>query len=83
MPKASPLIFFDAGSLPTDKPSNRLNKITDFISNYHDRRARARFAQDNLGSPLAGPALKFGNRFADPTSANNNGSLLSTISRND
>ncbi|KFZ02940.1 hypothetical protein V502_11374 [Pseudogymnoascus sp. VKM F-4520 (FW-2644)] len=83
MPEASPLIFFESGSLPTDQPSNRLNKITDFVSDYHDRRARARFAQDNPGSPLAGPAPKFGNRFADPTSANNNGSLPSTLSGND
>ncbi|KFY01473.1 hypothetical protein V490_00897 [Pseudogymnoascus sp. VKM F-3557] len=83
MPEASPLIFFEKGSLPTDRPSNRLDKITDFVSDYHDRRAQALFAQSNPNSPLAGPAPKFGNRFADPTSTNNNGSLLSTVSGND
>ncbi|OBT64193.1 hypothetical protein VE03_06871 [Pseudogymnoascus sp. 23342-1-I1] len=83
MPEASPLIFFESGSLPTDQPSNRLNKITDFVSDYHDRRARARFAQDNPGSPLSGPTPKFGNRFADPTSVNNNGGLPSTSPRSD
>lgn len=43
MPEGSPLISFERGSHPTDQPSNRLDKITDFVSDYHNRREQARF----------------------------------------
>lgn len=54
MPEGSPLISFERGSLPTDQPSNRLHKITDFVSDYHNRRERARFVSAYYVEQVAG-----------------------------
>ncbi|MCJ1434237.1 hypothetical protein MMC27_003604 [Xylographa pallens] len=67
LPPSAPLIFPDSRPSSSDQPRNTLVKMGDFVADYNDRRAQARYAQANPDSALsAGPAPTFASRFGDP-----------------
>ncbi|MCJ1403601.1 hypothetical protein MMC11_006824 [Xylographa trunciseda] len=72
LPPSAPLIFPDAQPSSSDQPKNSLAKMGDFVADYNDRRAQARYAQANPSSALSvGPAPTFASRFGDPSYASN------------
>ncbi|MCJ1377864.1 hypothetical protein MMC17_000960 [Xylographa soralifera] len=67
LPPSAPLIFPDSQPSSSDQPKNTLAKMGDFVADYNDRRAQARYAQANPDSALStGPTPTFASRFGDP-----------------
>ncbi|MCJ1393149.1 hypothetical protein MMC18_006021 [Xylographa bjoerkii] len=67
LPPSAPLIFLESQPSSSDQPKNSLVRIGDFVADYNDRRAQARYAQANPDSALSvGPAPTFASRFGDP-----------------
>ncbi|MCJ1314940.1 hypothetical protein MMC15_000254 [Xylographa vitiligo] len=67
LPPSAPLVLPDSRPGSSDQPKNTLVKMGDFVADYNDRRAQARYAQANPDSALsAGPAPTFASRFGDP-----------------
>ncbi|KAI4854256.1 hypothetical protein E4T44_00295 [Aureobasidium sp. EXF-8845] len=86
-PEMAPLIYPDlhdlaAASDETEKAKrSSLQKKRQFVEDYMDRRAQAKFAMENPNSALAaGPKPQFTSRFSDPSHAANSGSLAALIS---
>ncbi|MCJ1417898.1 hypothetical protein MMC32_004243 [Xylographa parallela] len=68
LPPSAPLIFPESRPSSSDQPRNSLAKMGDFVADYTDRRAQARYAQANPDSALSsGPAPTFASRFGDPS----------------
>ncbi|KAG9693468.1 hypothetical protein KCU95_g6331, partial [Aureobasidium melanogenum] len=86
-PETAPLIYpgLDALASTTGQGASStkksLQKKRQFVEDYMDRRAQAKFAKDNPDSALAaGPKPEFASRFADPSHPANNGSLVALLS---
>ncbi|KAJ9607996.1 hypothetical protein H2200_008075 [Cladophialophora chaetospira] len=66
LPAAAPLVFPDLSELPEHQRTNRMNK-SGFFDDYLDRRAQAKFSNQNPDSKLAVPRPKFASSWSDPT----------------
>ncbi|OCK86330.1 hypothetical protein K432DRAFT_421081 [Lepidopterella palustris CBS 459.81] len=85
MPEAAPLVFpaldqvLDAD--PDGKKPNAFKRGGEFVANYGDRRAQAKYNYENPDSKLTmQPPPKFASRYADPNHPANSGSLVALIS---
>lgn len=83
IPQAAPLIYpgVDEAALGTDaKKQNALKSAGNFMADYLDRRAQAKYAYYHPGSSLASDQPQhFASRFSDPNHAVNSGSLVSLV----
>ncbi|MCJ1283117.1 hypothetical protein MMC26_002444 [Xylographa opegraphella] len=67
LPPSAPLIFPYSRPGSSDQPRNTFVKMSEFVADYSDRRAQARYVQANPDSVLSvGPAPTFASRFGDP-----------------
>jgi len=81
LPECAPLIFPELDALPGDKKKGKMSQNMDFLTEYFDRRSRAKFAAKNPDSRLnAMSEDQFASRFSDPNHAANNGGLLNLLS---
>ncbi|KAJ9616352.1 hypothetical protein H2200_000070 [Cladophialophora chaetospira] len=78
MPDAAPLVF---PNLNGNQKQNALQKASEFLGNYSDRRAQAVFAAQNPDSSLitGQPKPEFSSRYADPNHAVNKGGPLAVL----
>ncbi|KAK6001229.1 hypothetical protein QM012_002560 [Aureobasidium pullulans] len=86
-PETAPLIYPGLDALTSTSSQNAqstkssLKKKRQFVEDYMDRRAQAKFAKENPDSALAaGPKPEFASRFADPSHPANSGSLVALLS---
>jgi hypothetical protein len=84
MPEAAPLVFPALDHLRATedgvKKQNAIKSKGKFISDYFDRRAQASYSEENPTSSLGrGPKSGFANRYSDPNSAANSGSIVDLL----
>lgn len=83
IPKAAPLIYpgVDEAALGNDaKKQNALKSAGNFMGDYLDRRAQAKYAYSHPGSSLSSDQPQhFASRFSDPNHAVNSGSIISLV----
>ncbi|OCL03483.1 hypothetical protein AOQ84DRAFT_325915 [Glonium stellatum] len=83
MPEAAPLIFpaLDQMAAGADgKKPNKLQRGSEFVANYMDRRAQANYQHEHPNSALSTtPKPKFASRYSDPNHPANSGSLLALV----
>lgn len=85
LPEAAPLIFpvFDQTATESDQSKSKKAKVEgaqDYVRDYFDKRAQAKFVFKNAGSALIqGPAPKFTSRYADPNHPASSGSFRSLV----
>ncbi|KIV79222.1 hypothetical protein PV11_06792 [Exophiala sideris] len=78
LPEAAPLVFPKLDELPDHQRNNKMNK-TGFLDDYLDRRAQAKFDQDNPGSRLVVSRPEFVSKWSDPTHPVHSASSLRTM----
>ncbi|RTE79616.1 hypothetical protein BHE90_005887 [Fusarium euwallaceae] len=85
LPEAAPLVFpiLEDPAAVSDAPKSTKEKLEgtqNYVREYFDKRAQAKFAAKNDGSSLVqGQTPKFTSRYADPTHPASSGSFRSLI----
>ncbi|KAL2682861.1 hypothetical protein Neosp_007319 [[Neocosmospora] mangrovei] len=85
LPEAAPLVFPVLEDPATESEAKKSTKeklegTQNYVRDYFDKRAQAKFAAKNDGNSLVqGPAPKFTSRYADPTHPASSGSFRSLI----
>ncbi|KAF4460309.1 FAD binding domain-containing [Fusarium albosuccineum] len=85
LPEAAPLVFpvLDDPATQSDGAKSKKTKIEDtqnYVREYFDKRAQAKFAGKYSGSSLVqGPTPKFTSRYADPNHPASSGSFRSLV----
>ncbi|KAM0425049.1 hypothetical protein ACHAPT_009608 [Fusarium lateritium] len=85
LPEAAPLVFpvLDDPDTPSDAPKSTKEKMEgtqNYVREYFDKRAQAKFAAKNAGSSLVqGPTPEFTSRYADPNHPASSGSFRSLV----
>ena len=80
MPEAAPLIFPALEAAPDQKKS-AWSKGSDFVADYYDKRARAKYGAENPNSALhVTGEEQFASRYSDPNSTANTGGILGLVS---
>lgn len=79
LPPAAPLIFPSIDDLPESGAKNNMQKTGQFIGDFMDRRARAKYNHQNPDSALTVDAPRFASRFGDPNHPANNGGLIGLV----
>ncbi|KAJ5642454.1 hypothetical protein N7490_006454 [Penicillium lividum] len=83
-PQVAPLIFPEIEQLVSDpnaeKKLSKMKKKGQFVTNYMDKRAQAKFIAENPDSHLVqGPAPTFTSRYADPNHPASSGDPLALV----
>ncbi|KAJ4327647.1 hypothetical protein N0V84_001897 [Fusarium piperis] len=85
LPEAAPLVFpvLEEPTATSDAPKTTKEKLEgtqNYVRDYFDKRAQAKFASKNAGSSLVqGPTPKFTSRYADPNHPASSGSFRSLV----
>jgi len=80
LPPSAPLIFYDERELLSDKPQNRFQRSSRFVSDYVDRRKQAKYAMEHPEMQNLRPEPKFYSRWSDPHHPANSGGLVALVS---
>ncbi|KAJ5682985.1 hypothetical protein N7462_006150 [Penicillium macrosclerotiorum] len=83
-PEVAPLIFPQLDQLAADqdatKKLSKMKKRKEFVASYMDKRAQAKFANENPDSHLSsGPRPTFTSRYADPNHPASSGDPLALV----
>ncbi|KAM5349135.1 hypothetical protein ACJ41O_008958 [Fusarium nematophilum] len=82
LPEAAPLVFpvLDESDIQKEGSKAKMEDAQDYVREYFDKRAQAKFAAKNSGSVLIqGPAPEFTSRYADPNHPASSGSFRSLV----
>ncbi|KAJ5126516.1 hypothetical protein N7448_007295 [Penicillium atrosanguineum] len=83
-PEVAPLIFPQIDQLAVDKDAekklSKMKQKKEFVANYMDKRAQAKFTAKNPDSHLSqGPKPTFTSRYADPNHPASSGDLIALV----
>ncbi|KAI1879231.1 hypothetical protein JX265_002185 [Neoarthrinium moseri] len=81
IPEAAPLIFPQLDNMDETQKQNSVKRFGNFMKDYHDRQAAAKFETQNPDSKIPNvPRKEFASKYSDPNHPASTGGLISIAS---